>query len=227
MYNLLKMVRSKKQLAVLLSKLQGFKQPKIKLEQYQTPSEIAAEWAWQMALNGDVEGKIIADFACGPGIIGIALLILGAKKVHFVDCDPKIIQICKQNYHQVLEKYELSNAQFHICDIKDFNLNRSNSSIAPIDIVVQNPPFGTQQKHHDRIFLLKAFNTADIVYSMHKSATFEFIRAISSDNQFEITHKWFHKFTLPKTMPHHNKKQASVDVNIWRLQKSSKNHLNN
>ena len=62
-------IKSKQDLAVVLSQLEGFKVPSWELEQYETPSEIAADWVWQAALKGDIRGKVTADLACGPGII--------------------------------------------------------------------------------------------------------------------------------------------------------------
>ena len=211
------MVRSKKELAVLLSKLKGFENPNVQLEQYQTPSEIAAEWVWEMALKGEVEGKVIAEFASGPGIIGIGLLILGAKKLHFVDVDEKIMEVCKQNYILIFEDYHIGEAEFHLNDIKNLDLSESKSEI---DIVVQNPPFGTKEKHIDKVFLEKAFSNAAVVYSMHKSTTKSFVEAISKDFNFKITHNWFYKFPLPKTMKHHKKKTEYVDVDLWRMEKN-------
>lgn len=207
------MVRSKKELAVILSKLKGFENPNIQLEQYQTPSDIAAEWVWEMAMKGEVEDKVIADFACGPGIIGIGLLLLGAKKIHFIDCDKKILETCKDNYQKITEEFEgAGDAEFHHQDIREFKTNDK------IDTVVQNPPFGTKEKHIDKAFLEQAFKTSKIVYSMHKSTTEDFVRAITKDHEFQITHKWFYKFPLLKTMKHHKKEKEYVDVDLWRLE---------
>src|SRR4030067_84180 len=96
-------IRSKRDLEVILSKLRGFEKPSLTLEQYPTPSNIAAEWVWNMALKGEVAGKNIADAGCGPGIIGIALLLLGARKVIFIDKDQEIMPICRQNYEKIKE----------------------------------------------------------------------------------------------------------------------------
>ncbi len=210
------MVRSKKQLGVFLSKLKSFDRPNIKLEQYATPSEIAAEWIWEMALKDEVEGKVLADFACGPGILGMGLLMLGAKKVHFIDCDAKIMEVCKENYQKLFDEYEVGVAEFHMCDISDFKLEDSNEKI---DVVIQNPPFGTKEKHADKKFLEMAFKTAPIVYSMHKVTTEEFVKAISKDFKFTITHRYGYKFPLAKTMKHHKKRFEYVDVDLWRMEK--------
>ena len=207
------MVRSKKQLSVFLSSLKTFEKPNIRLEQYATPSDIAAEWIWEMCLKNEVDGKVFADLACGPGILGIGLLAMGAKKVHFLDCDPKVLETCKQNYNTLVEDYEIGEAQFHECDVKEFVTDEV------IDIVIQNPPFGTKEKHVDKKFLEVAFKTAKVVYSMHKVATQKFVNAITSDFDFNITHRYTYKFQLAKTMSHHKKKFEYIDVDLWRMQK--------
>ena len=208
------MVRTQKELAVVLSKLNTFEKPKVQLEQYQTPSNIAAEWVWNMALAGELEGTTIADFACGPGILGIGLLLMGAEKIQFIDCDQETLDICKANYLKIQEEYEgVGKATFHLCNIKDFKTEEE------IDIVVQNPPFGTKEKHIDKTFLEKAFQTARIVYSMHKSTTEGFVKAVSKDHSFTITHKWFYKFPLKRTMKHHTKDKEHVEVDLWRMEK--------
>ena len=78
-------IRSKKDLEIILSKLKTFEVQSLSLEQYPTPSNIAAAWIWMMFMSGDVQNKTILDAGCGPGIIGLGLLMVGAKKVIFVD----------------------------------------------------------------------------------------------------------------------------------------------
>ena len=204
-------IRSKKDLEVELSKLQGFTNPSWELEQYQTPSSIAAEWIWNMAMLSDVAGKTILDAACGPGILGLGLLLMGAKKVYFLDKDPSIITICQQNYHTLEQEYEIGQAEFITTDISLFD--------ETVDIVVQTPPFGTKTAHADKKFLEKAFTSANIVYSMHKYSTQSFIDAISKDFKFTITHLWRYEFPIKATFAHHTKPVEYVDVALWRMEK--------
>ena len=203
-------MRSKKELEVQLSKLKGFTNPSWELEQYETPSSIAAEWIWSMAMKGEVAGKNIADLACGPGIIGIGLLLMGAKKVYFLDNDQKIVQTCIENYNKVKEEYEISEAEFIVEDVSLFDHE--------VDIIVQNPPFGTKDKHADKRFLETAFRFAPIVYSMHKYSTAKFIEAISKDHGFRITDLWRYQFPIKASFEFHKKPVKSVDVGLWRFQ---------
>src|SRR3989338_9760635 len=100
-------IKSKKDLELVLSQLKGFAQSSFLLEQYSTPSSIAAECIWSMALRGEATGKIILDAACGPGILGLGLLLMGAKKVFFVDKDPLAMQMSMENYNTLEQEYEI------------------------------------------------------------------------------------------------------------------------
>lgn len=204
-------IRSKKDLEVFLSKLKNFEQLSLELEQYPTPSHIAAAWLWEMALKGEVAGKTILDAASGPGIFGIGLLMMGAKKVYFVDKDKFAMDICIENYNQVKSKYEVGEAEFIVEDISLFD--------AEVDLVVQNPPFGTKEKHTDKKFLEKAFSLTPLVYSMHKFSTKEFVEAISRDFKFKITEVSRFEFPIKASFPFHKKPVRKIDVGLWRMEK--------
>jgi ribosomal protein L11 methyltransferase len=47
--------------------------------------------------QADVAGKTVVDFGCGSGILAIAALKLGARKVIATDHDPQAIQACLEN----------------------------------------------------------------------------------------------------------------------------------
>ncbi len=203
--------RSKKELEVYLSKLRNFEQPSLELEQYATPSSLAAEWVWAMAMRREVAGRVILDAACGPGILGMGLLLLGAKKVFFVDKDEKAMRLCVENYNRVKEEYELGEASFIIQDITLFD--------GEVDIVVQNPPFGTKLEHADKTFLEKAFSLAPLVYSMHKWSTQKFVESISKDHGFTITERWKYEFPIKAMFKHHEKPVVKIEVGLWRMEK--------
>lgn len=204
-------IRSKKDLEIVLSKLKSFQKPSVELEQYATPSSIAADWIWNMALKREAAGKIFLDAAAGPGILGIGLLLMGAKKVYFLDKDKTIIKTCMENYEAVKKEYELGEAEFIIEDISLFD--------AEVDIAVQNPPFGTKEKHIDKKFLETAFRVARIVYSMHKWTTKSFVEAICKDFTFKITDVWRYEFPIKAAFKFHEKPVEYVDVGLWRMEK--------
>ncbi|KAK1285039.1 hypothetical protein QJS10_CPB20g00653 [Acorus calamus] len=46
---------------------------------------------------GDLNGKVVADFGCGCGTLGIASALLGAEHVIGVDVDPQSLDIASIN----------------------------------------------------------------------------------------------------------------------------------
>ncbi len=204
-------IRSQKELEIELSHLKVFDDPKVKLEQYPTPSHIAAEWVWSMALKAEVAGRKFLDAGCGTGIIGLGLLLMGAKKVYFLDTDSAAIKLCQENYSVLGEKYNLGQADFINQDINLFD--------GDVDIVVQNPPFGTKDEHADKRFLEKAFSVAPLVYSMHKASTSKFVEAICRDYGYQIIQEWHFEFPIKSTFEFHKKPVKYIDVILWKMKK--------
>src|SRR3989338_1673942 len=94
-------INSKSRLAIALSRLEGFSEPKVRQEQYLMDSEIGASVLWNACLLGDIRGKVIADLGCGTGMLGIGALMLGAKQVLFVDMDKNALETAKNNILKV------------------------------------------------------------------------------------------------------------------------------
>ncbi|MCX8179509.1 MAG: 50S ribosomal protein L11 methyltransferase, partial [Candidatus Aenigmarchaeota archaeon] len=152
----------KKELELLLEKLKPIETPKFKLEQYTTPSYLAAELLNLAFLNGDIKRKTVADFGCGSGRLAIGAALLGAKKVIGIDIDASAIQQAKENLELVKQlKRKRLNIEFICSDIRDINIQ--------CDTVVQNPPFGIRSKTSDIIFLQKALLCAKKIYSIHRN----------------------------------------------------------
>ena len=198
-------MKSKKHLAVTLSRLQSFERPSWRLEQYATDSDIAAEIIWHANLCNDIQNKTIADFGCGTGILGIGSMLFDSKKVYFLDVDEKPLKQLKNN----LQLMDLTEFEIICQDISKFN--------DKVDVVFQNPPFGVKNEHADKLFLEKAFQVADVVYSFHKLSTKKFVEAISKDHNFEITHFFKFDFPLKNTQSFHTKKIQKIEVGCWRF----------
>ncbi len=207
-------IRSKSGLAIVLSRMKDFEKTVVELEQYSTPSEIAAEVLWNAFYRREIEDKVILDAACGPGFLGLGALMLGAKKVFFVDISEKSLEILKENIKFVDEELGF--------DVKDrcviINDDIKNFDNA-VDVVIQNPPFGIKKKHADKWFLEKAFDVGKIVYSFHKSESADFVSALGKDHGFKITDVWKFDFMLKQTAKFHTRKIHRIDVSCFRLEK--------
>ncbi len=195
-----------KQLAIELSKLKTFIKPKAELEQYQTEGNLAAELLFIAYQNEDINGRIIADLGCGTGILGYGALLLGAKKVYFVDTDKEALNITKEN----CKKYK--NLEFINKDIRLFNKK--------VDTVIMNPPFGVQNRKADKVFLEQALKIAKKIYSIHKIESKNFIDRIAQEYSFHTEKIITKEFLLKKTMFHHKKKNYNVNVGVWILEKN-------
>lgn len=204
---------SKSSLAIMLSRLRIFLDADARLEQYPTDSEIASDALWNAYMAGNLSGRTVADLGCGTGILGIGALLLGAKKVFFIDKDKNALRVLKENLLEIKGlmglKKNYTVIEGDICDFKE-----------QVDTVIQNPPFGTRQKHIDRDFLEKAFEISTIVYSFHKTATAGFIRKFASEKDFMLKEKIDYKFPLKKSMQYHKKYVSRIDVSLFVFQRS-------
>ncbi|MBS3104974.1 methyltransferase [Candidatus Woesearchaeota archaeon] len=202
---------SKSRLAIALSGLKGFYEPKVRQEQYLMDSEIGASVLWNACLFGDIEGKVITDLGCGTGMLGIGALLLGANRVIFVDSDEKALETAKNNVSKVeSEGYSLGKSEFICKDIGKLELKA--------DVVLQNPPFGTKMRHNDIFFLEKALKTAPVAYSFHKSETKAFLERFSAKINAKITHVWAFKFPLKATFSFHRRKIHRINVSCFRFE---------
>ena len=203
-------IESKSTLAILLSNLEGFNEPKIKQEQYLMDSEVGASALWNANLLKDIKGKVIADLGCGTGVLGIGALLLGAKYVFFIDSDEKSLETAKDNVLKVKsESYRLGKSSFICKDVGTLEIK--------VDVVLQNPPFGTKVRHTDIVFLEKAMKIAPIVYSFHKSESKAFLHRFSFKNNADITHIWDFKFPLKATFSFHRRQIHRINVSCFRF----------
>ncbi|HDD05190.1 MAG TPA: methyltransferase domain-containing protein [Candidatus Aenigmarchaeota archaeon] len=198
---------NKKELAMLLSELEEIK-PKKELEQYQTPSEIAADLLWTAFLRGDLRGRV-ADLGCGNGIFGIGAKLLGAKEVYCVERDEDSLEVAERNARKLGV-----DIKFLLMDVRDFE--------EEVDTVVMNPPFGRKPHHLDRVFLEKAFEIADIVYSVHPASSAQFLLGFGKKYGFsgEVLKEF--DFPLRATFPWHRKKVERFKAVFLRFQRESR-----
>lgn len=203
------MIVKQKELALLLSSLHSYSGGKAELEQYQTPSEIAADALWIASMQGDLRGKRVADLGCGNGIFGCGALALGARSVLFLDTDRRALKRARENV-AALERY-FKKTFLCVFLYKDVALFREH-----VDTVVQNPPFGVQEEHADRNFLLAAMK-AKVAYSFHKLETRAFIETFVGNYHKTATLVATYAFPLKKTMVFHTKPVRYVDVGLWRI----------
>jgi putative methylase len=148
----------KRNLEIALSKVEPHPSPKVHLEQYTIPTNVAAEILYIAAyVNNDIIGKKIADFGCGTGRLAIGAALLGANEVVGIDIDKRAVRLARKNATRLGVK---DKTQWLIADIDALH--------GVFDTVLQNPPFGIQKRRADRKFLQKSLEIAHKIYSLHK-----------------------------------------------------------
>ena len=223
-------ISSKSSLAVILSRLKVFQRPKVRIEQYPTDSEIAAEVLWNAFMKGDIEGAVAADLGCGTGILGLGALILGARRVFFIDIDKEAFNTAKNNLlflkSEGYLKKTIKEGREFVFKCMDIENIRSfiDDEIAidkefKVDTCLQNPPFGTRIRHIDRVFIEKGLELAPVVYTFHKSSTERFVKSYCSDAKVSITAIFRFEFPLKRSMEHHRKRIQKIKVSCFRLER--------
>ncbi|KAL1545976.1 rRNA N6-adenosine-methyltransferase METTL5-like [Salvia divinorum] len=200
-----------KQLESLLGSIQQFDHPKIELEQYPTGPHIASRLLYTAENSfGDLSDKVVADFGCGCGTLGLAAGLLGAEHVTGFDIDQESIEIATSN----ADELDLD-IDFVQCDIRNITLSDRH-----IDTVVMNPPFGTRKKGADMEFLSVALKVASrAVYSLHKTSTRAHIKrtALREYNASSAEVLCELRFDVPQLYKFHKKKEVDVAVDLWRF----------
>jgi len=206
----------KKELEILLSKLKEISHPDVELEQYTIPSNLAAEILNLAYLSQDIENKIILDLGCGTGRLTIGSVLMEARKVIGIDVDENVLEIAKENI-KITEELTNKKIQNRINFIhKDISKWKGE-----VDTVIQNPPFGIQKLHADRVFLKKALECGKKIYSLHRSykESRNFLTEFVEQNGGRIERIIKFKFRIPYMFKFHKKPFVSYDVDLFVISK--------
>ncbi len=206
----------KRQLEILLERVQGFSRPDVRREQYLTPAPIAAELLHFAHMRGDLSGTVY-DLGCGTGILAIGVKLLGAERVIGVDSDLGALRIARVN-----AKNLGVDVGFICCDVRSFT-TRVQEDVSPT--VLMNPPFGAQIKGSDRPFLQKALEIGKTVYSLHNAGSMGFISKYIQPYGI-ITDCIGVEFPMKRTFGFHKKDIELVNVELYRLERREKDARN-
>ena len=168
-------IRKKKQLEMILENVPSHPNPKVELEQYSTPSSIAADLIWNAYGLGDIKDLSVLDLGCGTGIFAIGSWIMGSAYSLGIDIDQESIDLGQKTIIDLIGLNQLSdidesNINFMLGDVNQYyslsyllndNLNQSNpqyeklmeyynghldKSTMKFGTLFQNPPFGSQER---------------------------------------------------------------------------------
>jgi putative methylase len=191
----------KKQLEIMLERLEGFSNPSFQREQYATPASVAAEMVFLASLRGDL--GTVCDLGCGTGLLAIGAALMGARAIG-VEIDPEALATARCN----AEKLGVD-VEFIRGDVRSVILNG-------IDTVIMNPPFGSQKASAgDRAFLLRATEIAKTVYSLHHQGSEGFIRRFVEPCTIQEIYRI--PFPLKRCFEFHNMDVKTIEVELYRI----------
>lgn len=196
----------KKELVRTLEKLRPHPNPKVALEQYTIPAETAAEILFTAAYTyDDIQGRDIVDLGCGTGRLTIGALLLDAERAVGVDIDAEAVSVAKMN----AESLGVSGVEWVISDIDALR--------GSFHTTVMNPPFGTRIRHQDRRFLEKALELSEVVYSIHKRSTREYLLRFIESKGARVDTLLPRRLVIPWMFEFHRKERSRVEVDIYRI----------
>ncbi len=209
-------VGSRKSLEIVLEHVKAFKKPKEHLEQYITPSRIAADVLWRAYMAGDIAGKTLIDMGCGTGKLSYGGLLLGASSVICLDIDFDALR----DAETVLCRAEGPGIAYSVaCDCSRSTPLRQLKEC----VVIMNPPFGIKCRGVDLEFLIKAVELCRTVYSIHK-LSHGLLKAIESRFRksglpVEVQVLKTFKFPIRWFLPKHRRKVYYVDAVLLKVVK--------
>ena len=197
----------KHDLAIMLQKVGPHPKPKVGLEQYTTPADLAAEILFSACYShDDIQGKRVLDLGTGTGRLAIGASILGATYVVGVDLDAASLRVA-------------SAARKTLRAEVDFVLGDVDIIQGPVETVLMNPPFGTKKTHADLHFLDCALRLGNVVYSIHKSSTRQFLKDWLQRRGFNREEIIATKIEIPHQYDFHRRPKRSVEVDLIRVTK--------
>lgn len=203
---------TKSQLTQQLGVVAGFEDPRVDLEQYRTPPELASYLVHVADLQGDIDGRTVVDLGCGTGMLALAATLRGPERVVGVDIDRGPLGTAVKNEKRV-------------ASISSVSWVQADATRLPLDppaetTVVMNPPFGAQDgnEHADRAFLETTAEIASVSYSIHNKGSAEFVESFTADNGGDVTQAYSAEFDLPKTYDHHDDERRTIEVELFRIE---------
>jgi putative methylase len=191
----------KKQLEMLLERLEGFSNPSFQREQYATPAPVAAEMLFLAAMRGDL--GTVCDLGCGTGVLAIGAALLGARSIG-VEIDGRALAVARRNAEKLG------------ADVDFIRADAGSLALRGIDTVIMNPPFGAQKASSgDRAFLNSARNIARTIYSLHNKGSEGFVKSFMKPCIVQEIYRI--PFPLKRCFDFHIQDTKVIGVELYRI----------
>lgn len=200
---------SRRALERQLATLAGFDDPRVELEQYTTPADVAATLLHFADLQGDLD-ELIVDLGTGTGILALGAALRGSTPVIGLELDSTSLGIARRN-QQALEI--TSGVTWIHGDVESAPLCLEEAT------VLMNPPFGAQNTniHADKAFLATTKRIAAVSYSIHNAGSQDFIEAYVRDQGGNVTHAYETTISLARQFGFHSGNKEKIPVEVYRI----------
>jgi putative methylase len=195
-----------------LADVEGFRDPRVDLEQYPTPADLAAHLVHLADLRGDLQGRTVVDLGTGTGVLALGAATRDPEGVLALDADPSALAVARENERRVEPGVAVD---WLLADV-------THAPVCPGDpaTVLTNPPFGAQRGSEgaDRAFLATAARIADISYSIHNEGSREFVEAFARDEGGAVTDAFRATLPLDKQFDHQTAERRELDAEVYRIE---------
>lgn len=179
------------------------------MEQYRTPTRIAADLLYRALARGDIAGRSVLDLGCGTGMFAIGAKMLGARGVHGIDLDTSSVEAAR-----VAAATLGVDATFEVRDVSEVQ--------GTFDTVLMNPPFGAQfaARHLDTVFVENALRVGRVAYSLHLAQNAPHFERLASRLHAHWETLAHYDFPLPAQFKFHTKQRHVVPVVLYRFERA-------
>jgi predicted RNA methylase len=198
----------KHNLVIKLQTVAPHPQPKVALEQYTIPADLAAEILFRACYEfGDIQGKSVIDLGTGTGRLALGASILGAEYVVGAELDLLALDVAARSCRRLGLKTD-----WVLADIETLR--------GPVDTVVMNAPFGTKRPHADLRFIQTALRIGKVIYSIHKTSTRNHLNRWFREHDTKAEVVMTTKMEIRHQFSFHKKRSHYVDVDVYRIVRS-------
>jgi len=193
-----------------LADIATFDDPRLDLEQYPTPADLAAHLLHDADLRRDLEGTVI-DLGTGTGVLALGAALRAPERVIAIERDADALATAREN-ERVLEP------PVPVVWI------RGDATRPPLAVedatVVTNPPFGAQNGNRgaDRAFLAAAADIAGVSYSVHNAGSEAFVESFAADRGGAVTHAFEARLDLDRQFAHQTEERETITVEVFRIE---------